>query len=304
MFRDLLKELMEIVGGRLNRFATTRRSAWVVSASVPRPDGDESTAGGSKHRGESPTSVVGESPNWLGKCSPHQRGVWYVRRPVTQCGGAGILERKWARFGGGGGEGGRRGRQRGVGYLGGGSDSSHLINNDPTVTTKRDNAPVVEPETLLDGDHGIDRTFQVWAELFFYLAENNVVFEDILLKPSIVNPGAESKDKKPHQKRWLITLSNSSKGGLPSSPWNHGEGKKMVNSQDNTTLSRELKLTLFVAMKNAAFVWWASKVEATLNLNAMNQGPNLRHVSLSYAQALQNTCRKAWAGFFAYSSKG
>lgn len=59
--------------------------------------------------------------------------------------------------------------------------------------------PIVEPEILLDGEHGIDRTFEVakkvWAEVFFYLAENNVLFEGILLKPSMVTPGAESKDK-------------------------------------------------------------------------------------------------------------
>ncbi|XP_064969065.1 fructose-bisphosphate aldolase, chloroplastic isoform X2 [Musa acuminata AAA Group] len=59
--------------------------------------------------------------------------------------------------------------------------------------------PIVEPEILLDGEHGIDRTFEVaqkvWAEVFFYLAENNVMFEGILLKPSMVTPGAECKEK-------------------------------------------------------------------------------------------------------------
>lgn len=57
----------------------------------------------------------------------------------------------------------------------------------------------MEPEILLDGEHGIDRTFEVaqkvWAEVFFYLAENNVMFEGILLKPSMVTPGAECKEK-------------------------------------------------------------------------------------------------------------
>jgi fructose-bisphosphate aldolase, class I len=37
-------------------------------------------------------------------------------------------------------------------------------------------------------------------------------------------------------------------------------------------------------------------VEATLNLNAMNQSPNPWHVSFSYARALQNTCLKTWGG--------
>ena len=59
--------------------------------------------------------------------------------------------------------------------------------------------PIVEPEILLDGEHGIERTFEVslkvWAEVFFYLAENHVLFEGILLKPSMVTPGAECKDK-------------------------------------------------------------------------------------------------------------
>lgn len=59
--------------------------------------------------------------------------------------------------------------------------------------------PIVEPEILLDGEHGIERTFEVaqkvWAEVFFYLAENNVMFEGILLKPSMVTPGAECKDR-------------------------------------------------------------------------------------------------------------
>ncbi|RVX12527.1 Fructose-bisphosphate aldolase 3, chloroplastic [Vitis vinifera] len=39
-----------------------------------------------------------------------------------------------------------------------------------------------------------------------------------------------------------------------------------------------------------------SEVEATLNLNAMNQSPNPWHVSFSYARALQNTVLKTWQG--------
>ena len=39
-----------------------------------------------------------------------------------------------------------------------------------------------------------------------------------------------------------------------------------------------------------------SEIEATENLNAMNQSPNPWHVSFSYARALQNTTLKIWAG--------
>lgn len=37
-----------------------------------------------------------------------------------------------------------------------------------------------------------------------------------------------------------------------------------------------------------------SELEATLNLNAMNQQPNPWHVSFSYARALQNSVLKTW----------
>ena len=39
-----------------------------------------------------------------------------------------------------------------------------------------------------------------------------------------------------------------------------------------------------------------SELEATLNLNAMNQSANPWHVSFSYARALQNSCLKTWQG--------
>lgn len=39
-----------------------------------------------------------------------------------------------------------------------------------------------------------------------------------------------------------------------------------------------------------------SELEATLNLNAMNQSPNPWHVSFSYARALQNSVLKTWKG--------
>ena len=39
-----------------------------------------------------------------------------------------------------------------------------------------------------------------------------------------------------------------------------------------------------------------SELEATLNLNAMNQQPNPWHVSFSYARALQNSVLKTWQG--------
>ncbi|GAY52858.1 hypothetical protein CUMW_145200 [Citrus unshiu] len=114
--------------------------------------------------------------------------------------------------------------------------------------------PIVEPEILLDGDHGIDRTFEV-------AQKNNVMFEGILLKPSMVTPGAECKEKATPQQVAEYTL-------------------KLLHRR----------------IPPAFLSGGQSEVEATLNLNAMNQGPNPWHVSFSYARALQNTCLKTWGG--------
>ncbi|XP_074566533.1 fructose-bisphosphate aldolase, chloroplastic-like isoform X1 [Curcuma longa] len=130
--------------------------------------------------------------------------------------------------------------------------------------------PIVEPEILLDGEHGIDRTFavaqKVWAEVFFYMAENNVLFEGILLKPSMVTPGAECKDRATPQQVAEFTLKLLQRRIPPAVP-----GIMFLSGGQ-------------------------SEVEATLNLNAMNQGPNPWRVSFSYARALQNTCLKTWGG--------
>ncbi|XXG40196.1 hypothetical protein AAC387_Pa01g0975 [Persea americana] len=130
--------------------------------------------------------------------------------------------------------------------------------------------PLLEPEILRDGVHGIDRTFEVaqklWAEVFFYLAENNVMFEGILLKPSMVTPGAECKERATPEKVAEYTLKLLSRRIPPSVPG-----------------------ILFLSGGQ-------SEVEASFNLNAMNQEPNPWHVSFSYGKALQNTCLKTWGG--------
>ncbi|KAL3720484.1 hypothetical protein ACJRO7_005322 [Eucalyptus globulus] len=107
--------------------------------------------------------------------------------------------------------------------------------------------PIVEPEVLLDGDHPIERTLEVtekvWSEVFFYLAENNVLFEGILLKPSMPSPGAEHKDK--------------------ASP---------------ETIAKYTLTMLRRRVPPAFLSGGQSEVEATLNLNSMNLSPNPWHL--------------------------
>ena len=59
--------------------------------------------------------------------------------------------------------------------------------------------PIIEPEILLDGEHSIDETLAIasetWAETFHQMALQGVLFEGCLLKPSMVTPGADCKDR-------------------------------------------------------------------------------------------------------------
>ena len=129
--------------------------------------------------------------------------------------------------------------------------------------------PIVEPEILLDGDHDIDRNFEVasmvWAETFKYLADNNVKFDRMLLKPSMVAPGADCPKKSNAKEVAEYTL-------------------KMLNSR--------------VPPETAGIMFLSgglSELDSTMYLNAMNQQPNPWHVSFSYARALQNSVIKTWA---------
>lgn len=65
-----------------------------------------------------------------------------------------------------------------------------------------------------------------------------------------------------------------------------------VKRFSNRTTKLNCKLCLYYQFLSGG----QSEVEATLNLNAMNQSPNPWHVSFSYARALQNTVLKTWQG--------
>ncbi|KAK9852336.1 hypothetical protein WJX84_009181 [Apatococcus fuscideae] len=130
--------------------------------------------------------------------------------------------------------------------------------------------PIVEPEVLLDGDHDIDRTLEValevWAQTFKFMADQKVMFEGILLKPSMVTPGAECPNRASPEQVASYTLKLLKRRVPPAVP-----GIMFLSGGQ-------------------------SELEATLNLNAMNQSPNPWHVSFSYARALQNTVLKTWQG--------
>uniref|UniRef100_A0A7R9Y7Y7 Fructose-bisphosphate aldolase n=2 Tax=Viridiplantae TaxID=33090 RepID=A0A7R9Y7Y7_9VIRI len=130
--------------------------------------------------------------------------------------------------------------------------------------------PIIEPEVLLDGEHDIDTTLavaeRVWSATFKAMQDSGVMMEGILLKPSMVTPAADCPDRADADTIAKYTLGMLGRRVPPSVP-----GIMFLSGGQ-------------------------SEMEATMNLNAMNQSPNPWHVSFSYARALQNSVLKTWLG--------
>lgn len=150
------------------------------------------------------------------------------------------------------------------------SEAAHGLARYASVCQSSGLVPIIEPEILLDGEHDIDEcleTFEeTWSAVFKACADYGVYLEAVLLKPSMVTPGAQSGTKADP-----ATIAAYTVGAL----------KRVVPP----------------AVPGIMFLSGGqSEIEATLNLNAMNQSPQPWHISFSYARALQNTTLKTWAG--------
>ncbi len=131
-------------------------------------------------------------------------------------------------------------------------------------------APIVEPEVLMNGDHDIERCADVTAfvldRVFEALYEARVFLEGIVLKPNMVIPGK--------------------KGAKPARPEQVAEATLRV-----------LRRSVPVAVPGVAFLSGGqSEVEATANLDAINQIGGPWALTFSYGRALQAAALKAWSG--------
>ena len=131
--------------------------------------------------------------------------------------------------------------------------------------------PIVEPEVLMDGAHGIERceavTAQALQAVFAELDAHGVLFEGMLLKPNMVIAGK----KCPRQ------------AGVPEVA--------------EATL-RCLRRYVPAAVPGIVFLSGGQSAEdATEHLNAMNAlGPQPWQVSFSYGRALQAPVLAVWQG--------
>jgi fructose-bisphosphate aldolase class I len=131
--------------------------------------------------------------------------------------------------------------------------------------------PIVEPEVLMDGDHDIDRCYEVSQRVldktFQELRIQRVALEGMILKPNMVIPGKKSTKQ------------------------------ASVEEVAEKTI-RLLKNCVPAAVPGIAFLSGGqSDEDATAHLNAMNRIGGLPwHLTFSYGRALQAAPLKAWSG--------
>ena len=131
--------------------------------------------------------------------------------------------------------------------------------------------PIVEPEVLMDGDHDIDRCYEVTQRVlnktFQELRVQRVALEGMILKPNMVVPGKKSARQSP------------------------------VAEVAEKTI-RLLKACVPAAVPGIAFLSGGqSDEDATAHLDAMNRIGNLPwRLTFSYGRALQAAPQKAWSG--------
>lgn len=152
--------------------------------------------------------------------------------------------------------------------------NAHALARFAALSQEAGLVPIVEPEILRDGDHDIDRCFEVTEEtlreVFEQLAQQKVLLEGMLLKPSMVISG--------------------------------GAAAKRANPQEVAERTIEaFKRTLPASVPGVVFLSGGEADDSvTANLNAINQQAKDAkapwELSFSFGRSLQGAPLAAWAG--------
>ena len=152
--------------------------------------------------------------------------------------------------------------------------NAHALARYAMLCQEADMVPIVEPEVLIDGDHSIERCFDVTQEtqrsVFEQLYRQGVAFSGMVLKPSMVIAGKNAPTQAPTDvvaEQTLLCLSNAVPAAVPGIAFLSGG---------------------------------QSDEDATAHLNAINikaKENNLPwRLTFSYARALQHPALTTWKG--------
>ena len=150
--------------------------------------------------------------------------------------------------------------------------NAHALARYAALSQEAGLVPIVEPEVLMDGDHDIDRCFDVTEatlnRVFEELDAQGVLLEGMVLKPNMVLSGKDA-------------------------------AKRVGPTEVAAATVKAFKRSVPAAVPGIAFLSGGqTDQEATENLNAMNQmadhGP--WELTFSYGRGLQATPLQVWGG--------
>ncbi len=148
--------------------------------------------------------------------------------------------------------------------------NAHALARYSALVQEANMVPIVEPEVLMDGEHSIDKCYDVTSKVlrdcYKELALHNVNLKGTVLKPNMILPGSNFKEK--------------------------------VSSEDIARKTLDcLKKNVPKEVPGIAFLSGGqSEVEATKNLNAINKiNDTSFNFTFSYGRALQHSALKTWA---------
>ena len=148
--------------------------------------------------------------------------------------------------------------------------NAHALARYAALVQEAKMVPIVEPEVLMDGEHNINKCYEITAQIlrecYKELNSHNVSLKGTILKPNMILPGNKSKNK-----------SNSS------------EIAKMTLKCLKENVPSEVPGIAFLSGGQ-------TEIEATQNLNEINKINNTSFtMSFSYGRALQQSALKNWS---------
>ena len=147
--------------------------------------------------------------------------------------------------------------------------NAHALARYAALVQEANMVPIVEPEVLMEGDHDINKCYEVTAkvlkECYKELKLHNVNLNGTILKPNMILPGNKSKNKSSTEEIAKLTL-KCLKENVPS----------------------EVPGIAFLSGGQ-------TEIEATQNLNEINKINDTNFaMTFSYGRALQQSALKHW----------
>ena len=147
--------------------------------------------------------------------------------------------------------------------------NAHALARYAALVQEAKMVPIVEPEVLMDGDHDINKCYEITAKVltacYAELQSHNVDLKGTLLKPNMVLPGTNSQNRSSTEEIAKMTL-KCLKENVP----NEVPGIAFLSGGQ-------------------------SEIEATRNLNEINKINDTNFIfTFSYGRALQQSALKYW----------